>query len=233
MPIFNEVKTCGLVIDEILKQESLPYSIELIIVESGSDDGSRDLVIRYQDDPRVHIIFQSQPEGKGAAVALGLKVSTGSIILIQDGDLEYSISDHPRLVQPLLESRCDVVLGARFNTFRGMRTMPDNRVRQTFTNFGHVLFAGIFNVLFSTNYKDPFTMFKVFKSECVSGWTFRSKRFDFDWELLAMFERRSFDILEIPVSYQSRGYSEGKKVRLFRDPASWIWAAIRVRLARR
>jgi len=229
MPVYNERRTVVTVIDDLLGRTFDHFEIELIIVESNSDDGTRDLLAPYQSRCHVTLILQEEPRGKGAAVRLGLTLVRGEIILIQDADLEYDISDYPALILPIIEGQADVVLGNRGHRTGPIRTMEGEAISSAITNLGHSVFAKIFNTIYRQKLRDPFTMFKVFRTDCIQGISFVSNRFDFDWELLAKLCRRGYTPLEVPVNYKSRGFLDGKKVRWVRDPLSWIWAAIRFR----
>jgi glycosyltransferase involved in cell wall biosynthesis len=232
MPVYNECQTVEQVIDDLLGRTFDGFDIELIIVESNSSDGTREVVRKYEPLQRVRVILQARADGKGAAVREGLLHVHGDIVLIQDADLEYDISDYPALIEPIIAGDADVVLGNRGHHDGPIRSMDDEVISSALTNFGHALFAGLFNIVYGQSLRDPFTMYKVFRVECIDGMTFSSNRFDFDWELLARLCRRGYRPLEVPVHYKARGFLDGKKVRWLRDPVSWIWAAIKYRLVK-
>lgn len=228
MAVYNEENTVEIIIKDLLSRHFEGFIIELIIIESNSTDKSRFIVSRFATDPRVKIIYQDKANGKGSAIRLGLEVAEGDTILIQDADLEYDIADYPRLLEPILSEGVPFVLGSRSHG-GPIRTMPGEKVASYITNFGHSLFTGLFNFIYRQDLKDPFTMYKVFRADCISELTFTANRFDFDWELLGKLCRRGFTPIEIPITYRSRGFKSGKKVRLLRDPLTWIIAAIRYR----
>lgn len=230
MPVYNERDTVNIVIDDLLSRRFAEFDIELLIVESNSVDGTRQVVERYRNREGVRVLLQERALGKGAAVRLGLEHVSGEIVLIQDADCEYDISDYPRLVLPLLSGQADIVLGNRGHHSGAIRVMPGEPWSSRVTNLGHEVFTFLFNLLYRQNLRDPFTMYKVFKTECIEGLRFTANRFDFDWELLGKICRRGYVPLEIPISYSARGFNGGKKVRFIRDPLSWIVAAIRYRL---
>lgn len=232
MPVYNEVSTVAEVIDGVLALELEGAQIELVIVESQSTDGSREIVAQYEDTPRTTVVYEEQPHGKGRAVREGFRHATGDIILIQDADLEYSLEDYPALLAPIMEHRADVTLGCRHVRGKPMRVMPENRWVAPIVNAAHWGFTVLFDVFYFVRLRDPFTMYKVFRAECIDGVEFVADRFDFDWELLAKLIRLGYPPLEIPVSYQARSFSGGKKVRFFRDPPSWIAACIRFRFSK-
>lgn len=232
MPVFNEADTVREVIDEVLALDMPGVRLVLTIIESNSRDGSREAVMAYADHPDVNIVLEERPGGKGLAVRKGLSLVDGDVVLIQDADLEYEISDYPRLLAPIRSGAADFVIGSRSLVTSAIRDFPDQPMMARVLNAGHAFFVRMFNVVFGSELSDPFSMYKVFRRECIAGMAFRATRFDFDWELAAKIIRRGFVPLEIPVSYDSRSYNEGKKVRLFRDPLTWFWICARVRMER-
>ncbi len=232
VPVYNEAATFVSLIEQLLQKAIEGLEIEVILVESNSSDGSRDLVLQYKNHPRVRIILEESPKGKGHAVRNGLQAATGDIVLFQDADLEYDIDDYDALVAPLLRFQNNFVLGSRHAVGRGrwkIRQFSDSPWLAAFFNFGHILFLTMFNVLYSQRLTDPFTMFKVFRRECLYGLTFECNRFDFDYEIVIKLLRKGYKPLELPVNYRSRSLSEGKKVTVFRDPLTWIRALVKFR----
>jgi glycosyltransferase involved in cell wall biosynthesis len=228
VPVYNEVATVGTLLERLAIQCSF-HDLEVVVVESNSLDGSREVV---QEMAKIHnfkLILEDVPRGKGAAVAVGLQAASGEILLIQDADLEYDVSDYQKLLEPLLSDRFDVVLGSRHSSGSRIRKMHGERFNTFITNLGHQLFARLFNAVYGTNFRDPFTMFKVFKVSALSSYNFKCRRFDFDIELLAKLVLSGNRIAEIPVSYTSRGFKQGKKVRRVRDPFTWMRAIFRFR----
>jgi hypothetical protein len=163
-------------------------------------------------------------------VRQGLARVSGDIVIIQDADLEYDLRDYPSLIQPLLQRQAMFVLGSRHGGSWKMREFTDQQSLATYLNLGHVLFTFLLNTLFGQRLGDPFTMFKVFRSECLHGLRFENNRFDFDFELVIKLVRKGYRPLEVPVNYRSRSFAEGKKVSMWRDPASWLQALTRLRL---
>jgi glycosyltransferase involved in cell wall biosynthesis len=180
----------------------------------------------------VKVIWQDRPRGKGNAVRAGLEVASGDFVLIQDADLEYDLDDYEALLEPLLKERAAFVLGSRHSGTVRMRKFTDQRLLGAVLDTAHLFFAGVINVLYGQNLKDPFTMFKVFRRDCLYGLQFECNRFDFDHELVIKLVLKGYRPLEIPVNYCSRSFKQGKKIRFFRDPPSWIAADLKYRLQR-
>jgi SAM-dependent methyltransferase len=234
MPVYNESKTVGRAIDRVLGKKIEGVIIELVIVESNSSDGSREEVLKYRNDPRVSIIFEDRPRGKGHAVRAGLKAAKGAVVLIQDADLEYDVDDYDSLLRPILSFEQNFVLGSRHGHSGSswkIRHFHDSAFLAQFFNFGHALFLVLFNSIYRQTLNDPFTMFKVFRRDCIYGLRFDCNRFDFDFELVIKLIRKGYQPVEVPVNYQSRPLSEGKKVTMFRDPLTWLRALARLRFA--
>jgi glycosyltransferase involved in cell wall biosynthesis len=230
MAVYNEAETVATAIERVLAVDIPDVEVELVIVESNSSDGTRAIVSGYATDERVRLVFQDAPRGKGAAVREGFRHATGGVILIQDADLEYSVDDYPKLIEPIMRGDVDFTLGSRHVPGRSVRVMEEARLVAPIMNAAHWGFTWFFNITYRTKLRDPFTMYKVFRSECIEGVDFVADRFDFDWELVAKLVRLGYKPIEIPVEYKSRSYHGGKKVRFFRDPPTWIVACLRFRL---
>jgi SAM-dependent methyltransferase len=232
MPVFNERATFPVIIEQVLRKSIPGIDIAIVIVESNSTDGTRDAVREVDGHDRVTVVYEEVPRGKGHAVRRGLEHATGDYVLIQDADLEYDLDDYESLLEPLVTGRAAFVLGSRHGkdgpTWK-VRHFADQVAVSWFMNLGHVLFTGLFNITYGTHLRDPFTMFKVFRRDCIYGLTFEANRFDFDWELVGKLVRAGYRPLEIPVNYRSRSFTEGKKVSLFRDPPTWIRACFKYR----
>jgi glycosyltransferase involved in cell wall biosynthesis len=227
VPAYQEAATIGEAMERILRARVSGVAIEVVVVESNSTDGTRDVVSSYQSHDRVTVLYQDSPQGKGSAVRLGLRHARGDMILLQDADLEYDVADYEKLVGPILRGEVAFVLGSRHVDGQPMRQMDHERLASLITNVGHFFFLRVFNLAFRCALTDPFTMYKVFRSDCISGVRFECDRFDFDWELTGKLIRLGYSPMEIPVSYKSRGFKDGKKVRLFRDPITWVHAAVK------
>lgn len=232
IPAYNEAATFTQAFDRVLTQPLPGLDAEYIVVESNSTDGTRDLVRRYEGRPGVRILLEDRPRGKGHAVRTGLAAASGDFVAIHDADLEYDLEDYPELLDPLVHHREAFVLGARHGGRAWkMRQFTNQPVTSLFLNFGHWFFTTLLNIAFLVRLRDPFTMHKLFRRDCIHGLTFECDRFDFDWELVIKLIRRGYVPAEIPVNYRSRSFKEGKKVSVVRDPLTWLRAVLRFRFA--
>ena len=233
VPAYNEAGTFRNLMDTLLRKQVPGCDLEVIIVESNSKDGTRDIALSYANHPRVTVVLQDKPRGKGNAVRAGFEKATGDFILIQDADLEYDLEDYDALLEPLLQGRVNLVLGARHGGGAWkMRQFVGQRWLSSILNFGHWFFKTLVNLFFRQRLKDPFTMFKVFRRDFLYGLVFTRNRFDFDFAILIKLLRKGYKPVEIPVNYRSRSFKEGKKVSFFRDPLTWLWAILGLRLER-
>jgi len=212
IPVYNEIHTIQLLL-ETVAAESSKLNCEVIVVESNSTDGTRQVVQRESERRGFRVILQDRPLGKGAAVRVGLSASTGDILIIQDADLEYSPSDYHILLKQLEPDNVGAVLGSRHKNNRPVRNMQGEIFSTIYTNFGHRILSCLFNLLYGTSFRDQFTMWKVFKRSVLPSLEFKCNRFDFDLELLARLARTGTTIVEVPITYNSRGYKSGKKIR--------------------
>ena len=230
VPAYNEAATLEPVLQGVLEKEMDGLDKEVIIVESNSTDGTREVVLNYRDHPNVKIVLEDRPRGKGHAVRAGLTQATGDYILIQDGDQEYDIEDYDVLLEPLVSGTRAFILGSRHGgrTWK-VRQFKGKPVTGMLLNFGHWIFKAAVNVTLGLKLDDPFTMYKVFRRDCIAGLVFECNRFDFDYELLIKIVRKGYRPIEIPVNYRSRSFSEGKKVSVARDPWTWIRAIFKYR----
>lgn len=236
VPIFNERATAQVLLDRVLAAPLPPgLEREVIIVEGNSTDGTRGIVQSYEGRPGIKVILEAAPKGKGAAVRAGLAAVTGDIVLIQDGDLEYDVNDYPRLLQPLLDKKADIVFGSRsmaheqrwqYRQFKGTW----ERLYGLVVNWGGLAYTILFNVLYGTSLSDGATMFKLFKAEDLKSITLKSQGFDYDWEISAKLAKKGRKIVEVPVAYKARSRAEGKKIRFWRDGWRVFVAILRYRV---
>jgi glycosyltransferase involved in cell wall biosynthesis/SAM-dependent methyltransferase len=233
LPAYNEAATLEKVLRMLLDKDLDPLEKEIILVESNSTDGTREIALKFQDHPQVRLVLEDRPQGKGHAVRTGFAHATGDFIIIQDADLEYDLEDYEILLEPLLKGYQAFVLGSRHGgkTWK-MRSFRGQWGLSKFLNVGHWLFKTLVNVFYGLKLKDPFTMYKMFRRDCLTGLTFECNYFDFDYEVLIKLVRKGYRPVEIPVNYRSRSFAEGKKVSLLRDPWTWVRAVVKFRLTR-
>jgi len=219
MPVFNERAT----IDEIIRRVlAVPVRKELIVVDDCSTDGTRDLLKDLQPRHGFRLILQDRNHGKGAALRRGFAEVAGDIVLVQDADLEYSPEEYPDLIGLICEGRADVVYGSRF--------LGRHRVF-LFTHYlGNRLLTLLTNVLYNTMLTDMETCYKVMRTEVLRSFALRSNGFGIEPELTAKIFKRGFRVYEVPITYDGRGYDEGKKIT-WRDGIVALWVLIRYRLS--
>ena len=230
VPVYNEIRTAEAALSAITAKRIAGWETEVILVESNSTDGTREVVQRLADQPHVKLLLEDRPRGKGHAVRAGLAVARGDVVLIQDADLEYSLDDYERLLAPIAAGERQFVLGSRHLPGRwAIRKFNDQPIQALVLNLAHWFFTLCINVSLGVWLRDPFTMYKVFRRDCIKDLPLEANRFDFDWELLIKLVRRGYRPIEIPVSYVSRSFTEGKKISIFRDPLNWMWALVKYR----
>jgi glycosyltransferase involved in cell wall biosynthesis len=206
---------------------TLSCASEILVIESNSKDNTRFILKQIEGELGLRIMYQNYPEGKGSAIRLGMTHMRGDVFLIYDADAEYDPQDIPKLLEPIESGKTSFVLGTRHKKGSPMRVMSGHRIRPKVMNMVHDFFTSILNLTFGTNMTDPFTMYKVFRADVFLEAELKSKRFDLDWELVCKALRIGCVPIEIPVYYKSRSFAEGKKVRFFRDPLTWIAAYIK------
>lgn len=218
IPAYNEKNT----IEEILQRvQAMEMADEILIVDDGSVDGTREILESLDGIGPIRVIFHDVNQGKGAAVTTGMKNATGDVMIIQDADLEYDPRDYPALFQPIQEDIADVVYGSRF--LGGPRRpamfwhMVANKVLTLLTN-----------VLYNNILTDMETGYKVFRREIVEDLTIHAKSFDFEPEFTAKIMKRNVRIFEVPISFNPRDYSEGKKIKLS-DAFVAVWTLFKYR----
>jgi glycosyltransferase involved in cell wall biosynthesis len=218
MPVYNERDT----IHEILRRvQQVQVVTEIIIVDDGSTDGTRNLLQELDDHEKVKIILHAENSGKGAAVRTGIQSATGDVIIIQDADLEYDPNDYPLLLQPIEEGRSQVVYGSRF---------LDNIAPEFlfWSKVGNKALTFFTNLLYRQQLTDMETCYKAFQRRLMDDIPLRSRRFELEPEITSKFLKRGIHILEVPIHYDPRGFSEGKKIGL-RDGLEAIWTLIKYR----
>jgi glycosyltransferase involved in cell wall biosynthesis len=219
MPVFNEKDT----IDEIIRRVlAVPIRIELIVVDDCSTDGTRDMLVALQRTLGFKLCLQEKNGGKGAALRRGFPEVTGDLVIIQDADLEYSPEEYPQLIELICQGRADVVYGSRF--------LGRHRVFLFSHYLGNRLLTFITNVLYNTMLSDMETCFKVMRAEVLRSMTLRSNGFGIEPELTAKIFKRHYRVYEVPITYDGRGYDEGKKIT-WRDGLVALWVLLRYRFS--
>src|SRR5687767_953378 len=218
MPCYNERDTVEEIIRRVL---TVPIRTELIVVDDGSTDGTREILSRLaEQQPRVKVIFQPQNAGKGAALRRGFQEVTGDLVVIQDADLEYSPEEFPQLIALICEGRADVVYGSRF--------LGRHRVF-LFTHYvGNRVVTFLTNVLYNTMLTDMETCYKVMRTEVLRSMRLSSNGFGIEPEMTAKIFKRGYRVYEVPITYDGRGYQEGKKIT-WRDGVVALWVLLKYR----
>jgi glycosyltransferase involved in cell wall biosynthesis len=218
IPCYNEKPTIETVVEAV---KAVGLASEIIIVDDGSTDGTREILTQWANDPLVKVFYHTVNQGKGAAVRTGFEKAAGDIFLIQDADLEYDPREYPQLLKPILEGRAKVVYGSRF--------LGGPRKTMFFWNMvANKSLTLLTNVLYNTILSDMETCYKVFKAEVVRGITLRSRRFELEPEITAKVLKRGYRIYEVPISYNGREWNEGKKIKWTDAPIA-AWTLLRYR----
>jgi glycosyltransferase involved in cell wall biosynthesis len=218
IPVYNEVGN----IREILRRvQATQLASEIIVVDDCSQDGTRALLQSLDGKDGVHLVLHDHNRGKGAAVRSGIEHAQGEVILIQDADLEYHPRDYPALLQPIDEGIADVVYGSRFLGGPRRAVMYWHMVANKMLTF-------MTNILYNAILSDMETGYKVFRHSVVDGMRLRASRFDFEPEFTAKVLKRHYRIYEVPISFNPRDYSEGKKIQLH-DAFAAVWTLLKYR----
>jgi glycosyltransferase involved in cell wall biosynthesis len=216
IPIYNECATIRDVIDRV---QAVPFEKEIIAVDDGSVDGTRNLLRQVEKDG-VIVLYHAHNQGKGAAIQTAIQCATGDIIVIQDADLEYDPRDYTQLVQPIMEGRAKVVYGSRFLGPRMAMFFWHMLANKALTLMTNILYDAILS--------DMETGYKAFRADIIKNMTLRSRRFDFEPEVTAKVLKRKIRIFEVPISYYGREYHEGKKIGM-KDGFIAIWTLLKYR----
>ncbi len=218
IPVFNEEQN----IREILRRvQAAKLAREIVVVDDGSQDGTRDILKKLDGRGKVRVILHEKNKGKGAAVVTGLNAAKGDVLLIQDADLEYDPRDYPVLLQPIQEGVADVVYGSRF-------LGGPHRVTMFWHLVANKLLTLMTNILYNTILTDMETGYKVFRRKVIEDMKLRAKRFDFEPEFTAKVLKRKHRIYEVPISFNPRDYSQGKKIKL-KDAFEAVWTLLKYR----
>lgn len=219
MPAFNEKET----IEEIIRRVfAVPIRTQLIVVDDCSTDGTREILARLQPELGFTLLLQARNMGKGAALRRGFESVQGDLVVIQDADLEYSPEEFPELIELICQGRADVVYGSRF--------LGRHRVF-LFTHYvGNCALTFLTNLLYNTMLTDMETCYKVMRTEVLRSMQLQSNGFGIEPELTAKIFKRGYRVYEVPITYDGRGYDEGKKIG-WRDGVVALWVLLRYRFS--
>ncbi len=218
IPVYNEVESIETIVKRVQDTQLVH---EIVLVDDGSKDGTRDILKKWEGQKGLNIILHEKNQGKGAAVRTGMAAAGGDVLLIQDADLEYDPRDYPELLRPIQEGLADVVYGSRF-------LGRAHRVTMFWHMLANKLLTLFTNILYDTILTDMETGYKVFRKEVIKGMTIRANSFNFEPEFTAKILKRKYRIFEVPITFNPRDYSQGKKIKLH-DAFEAVWALIKYR----
>jgi glycosyltransferase involved in cell wall biosynthesis len=218
IPAYNEKKT---ILEIIRRVQAMGTAQEILVVDDGSTDGTREILQNLNGNGPVQVVFHERNQGKGAAVRTGIRHASGDVMIIQDADLEYDPREYPNLLKPIQEGIADVVYGSRF--------LGGARRPILFWNMvANKILTLVTNVLYNNILTDMETGYKVFRREIVADMPLHARGFEFEPEFTAKILKRKVRIFEVPISFNPRDYSEGKKIRMS-DAFKAMWTLFKYR----
>ena len=221
IPVYNERRTLRQLLRRVLQ---VPFETEILCVDDGSTDGSRELLAELEaQHPQLRVFFQANNAGKGAALRRGIQEASGDFVIIQDADLEYDPADYPSLLEPLIQEKADVVYGSRF-----LGSGP-HRVLYFWHSVANWFLTLVSNCLTNINLTDMETCYKVFRREIIQSIPIQEDRFGFEPEITVKIAKRKLRIYEIGISYAGRTYEEGKKIG-WKDGVWALWCLLKYSL---
>lgn len=218
MPVYNEKNTIEQIVERV---QAVPIPKEIIIVDDGSKDGTRDILKELAKQENIKLFLHKKNKGKGAALSTGLQHISGDFVIFQDADLEYHPEEYTRLLEPIQKGEADVVYGSRFKG-SGRAFLFWHKMGNIFLNF-------VTNILYNSTLTDMETCYKMFRRDVIKGITIESNRFNVEPEITAKILKRGYKVFEVPISYSGRDFSEGKKIT-WRDGFSALWTLIKYRI---
>ena len=221
LPVYNEEKTIYKILDK-LKKINLGIKKEIIIINDGSEDNSKNIIERHikkqKKNNNIEYEFKTKENaGKGSAIKEGIKLATGGIITIQDADLEYNPEDYKKLIKPIMQNKAKVVYGSRF--------LKEHKPMYKIYFLGNKFLSVLTKILYNSKITDMETCYKVFKAEIIKNMHIKANKFDFEPEITARILKQGIKIKEIPISYNPRSIEEGKKIN-WKDGLIAIWTLI-------
>jgi len=219
VPAYNEIGTIGTIVKTL---RDLPVSKQIVVVDDGSSDGTREYIASLSGVPGIDVCLHDRNSGKGAAIQSGIQRSIGSIVIVQDADLEYEPSDILKVIDPILKGESDVVYGSRY-------LANPEQDGSAFHRFGNRLLTGFSNLASGHRLTDMETCYKAFKRELIQSIRIEQTRFGFEPEITAKLARRKVSIVEVPIGYKPRSWDEGKKIGI-KDLINTLWCIVRYRL---
>jgi glycosyltransferase involved in cell wall biosynthesis len=222
IPAYNEIKTLEEIVSRV---EAVPVRTEIIVVDDCSSDGTRDLIEKLANDGRVVARMHEKNQGKGAALRTGIQAATGDFVVVQDADLEYDPSEYPKLLQPLVDGKADVVFGSRFSGGES------HRVLYFWHSLGNQFLTLASNAFTDLNLTDMETCYKIFRREVIQSIPIEENRFGFEPEITAKVAKAGCRVFEVGISYSGRTYAEGKKIG-WKDGVRAMWCILKYNVLR-